>query len=1000
LSKPKSGAPPTPQRDAHPTLGFLSTIIGGIVRPVWLGMIDEARELGANTIFFPGACLLDPDGARAQRNIVYQLVDGDIVDGLVTWPSQIGNYITEEQLSAFHERYRPLPVITIIKKLEGFPAVLIDNREGMRDAVSHLIETHGYSRLAFIRGPERHEYAEQRHRTYIETLRAHGIPVDEKLITPPSPWGLESGREAMRLLVDARGLVPGSDFQAVVSASEEMLMGALEVLRDRGVRVPQDVAVVGFDDTILSQANVPPLTTVASPFYETGRRAAKTLRELIIGKTVAQKTSMQARLVIRQSCGCIDPAVQMAAAVPVKARSGESRPALSSRQARITAAMSQAVGEPSRHSAEGWAKRLYEGFLGDVQGKSSGLFLRRLAETLRQAVAAAGAISEWNAAVSALRMHALPSLTGRQSILAENLWHQARVMIGEMTQLSKSQFLLNAVRQSDLIREIEIALVTTFDIAALMDALAVNLPKLGVPGCYLSVYEAPKPYRYPQPAPEWSRLVLAYGEEGRAEIEPGGRRFKSSLLVPEGMLPKDRPFSIVVEALVFQERQLGFVLFEAGPRDSDVYEALSVLIASALGGALLVQRVRERSAELARQKYILDTFMETVPDTIYFKDLESRITRANSAHAERLGLASPVEEIGKTDFDFFPEEMARAKFEREQEIIRTGQPVTILEESTGSWEWELTTKMPLRDEDGRIIGTFGISRDITDLKRSQAALESAYAEVGKQVEERTAELRREIAERTRAEDEIRRLNAELEQRVAQRTSQLEASNKELETFSYSISHDLRAPLRAIAGYSQILNNEHSSSLSSESVRLLDLIALNAQQMGRLIDDLLNFTRLHRRPLVIIPVTTVEVVRQALDSLKTERQGRRVEISIGELPVCLGDLELLRQVWINLLSNALKFTRTRETAVVEIGCNVQEDGTQAFYVKDNGVGFDMRYAGKLFGVFQRLHRPEEYEGTGVGLAIVQRIVIRHGGRVWTESRLDQGATFSFTLPNRP
>jgi PAS domain S-box-containing protein len=253
----------------------------------------------------------------------------------------------------------------------------------------------------------------------------------------------------------------------------------------------------------------------------------------------------------------------------------------------------------------------------------------------------------------------------------------------------------------------------------------------------------------------------------------------------------------------------------------------------------------------------------------------------------------------------------------------------------------------------------------------------------------------DISARRQAEEAVRALNEQLDQRMRERTAELLAANKELESFSYSVSHDLRAPLRAINGFSNLLMSEFADTLPVEAFQYLDKVKENAKKMASLIDDLLTFSRLSRNPLKKRRVDLRGLVVQVIEDLHPETPERPIKWRIGDLPTCQADPVLLHQVYANLIGNALKYTRPHPKPVIEIGSRHLR-GQTVYYVRDNGVGFDMRYAGNLFGVFQRLHSEADFEGTGIGLAIVQRIVNRHGGRIWAEAEVDQGATFSFTL----
>ena len=255
----------------------------------------------------------------------------------------------------------------------------------------------------------------------------------------------------------------------------------------------------------------------------------------------------------------------------------------------------------------------------------------------------------------------------------------------------------------------------------------------------------------------------------------------------------------------------------------------------------------------------------------------------------------------------------------------------------------------------------------------------------------------EIRERKLAEEEVRKLNAGLERRVEERTVQLADAIKQLEAFSYSVSHDLKAPLRAINGFSKALLEDYGLSLEEQARDYLNSIARGAEKMGQLITDLLEFARLGRHKMSSSAIDMDELAKSVFEELSRSAPGRDIECRFQALPPAHGDRAMIRQVLVNLLSNAIKFTKSTPAASIEVGCSGSEVDRNTYYVKDNGAGFDMRYSDKLFGVFQRLHSVKEFEGTGVGLAIVERIVLRHGGRVWAEGKVNEGATFHFTLP---
>jgi PAS domain S-box-containing protein len=985
-----AGAVPT-KRKRRLAIGIVTHQISGATA-WWLGAAEVARQQNVDLFILNASDVGSGGNITDNRpDAVHHLIDPERLDGLILvqwWPSR-------QVFEAFYERYyRPLPVVNLHRHYEGYSGVMVDNYQSMMAMLRHLIEVHGYRRLAYIGGLPDNPSASARYAAYVATLAEYDIPLDENLVLP-GDFSPQAGINAVHVLLDERGLRPKLDFEVIVASNDYMAVTALEELQRRGVRVPLDVALVGFDDMANSAHTVPPLTTVRMPNYEMGRVAAEIALAAVKGQPFDEFAVVPGELMIRQSCGCFAPpladvskAARMPLPLPEGSPGGPFTGPSPDQRARIVAELWQSVGPAGQILGADWAEEILAAFDAvmssppDDQLTLSNRFLGVFYIILRQLhLNGYNLLRVGRMILFTLRRCLQPMVIDTQQLRrAEGVWQQAMAFVIDMEHQLLSSQQYYGTSYIDQLRVIGERLITTFEMTQLLDLIAGELPRVNIPGVYIALYM--------EPTRQLAKLALAYNKQGRNPSGVEGQIFRARQLVPEGLLSQNQPSVMIIVPLYFQDTALGFVLFEIGPEQDEIYETLGRQISSALQGALLVRRLQERTAELTRQQYVLNTFMENVPDRIYFKDLDSNFTRVNKAHTHYLGLSDPIQEIGKSDWDFFPKEQAQAKYEQEQQIIRTGQPILGLEEPDGAGHWALTTKMPLRDEHGAIIGTFGISHDITELKQAQAELQRSYADVEQRIEERTAELQREIAERKQAEAERETLIAELE-----------TKNAELERFTYTVSHDLKSPLITIGGFVGFLEKDALTG-NQEQIKA-DMTYINdaVTRMQRLLDELLELSRIGRLMYPPQKVPFENIAREAVELVRGRITAHGIMVEIApDLPTVYGDRVRLVEVVQNLVDNAIKFIGNQPHPHIEIGTR-QDKNQLVFYVHDNGSGIETQYQEQVFGLFNKLDPTSE--GTGIGLALVKRIIETHGGTIWVESEgTGRGSSFCFTLPPAP
>ncbi|GAA3660390.1 hypothetical protein GCM10022267_53250 [Lentzea roselyniae] len=588
----------------RPTIGMITT--GPLIELAgeqWRGVGDGARHLGCDLVCFVGSEIDHPELPKRRANTVYDLVSPGRIDALVVWTTRVGQLIGAEGMQEYVKRYAPMPMVSVETTLAQWPAILMNNRDGMERAVDHLIEVHGKKRIAFVRGPQTHAGAQERYQGYVNSLRKHGIALDPDLVTMPDSfiWEPSGAADAVRKMLARVGSPP----DAIAAANDDFAMGVVSALEEQGFRTPEDIAVVGYDNhtnvrthdlgyitttgdgqrarvhrKVNINAATPGFTTVRAPFYEMGFRAAELALALVRGEPTPSAQTMPTELIVRRSCGCLPSGRGLHAPALGPLNISESATAHT-----VADHLRSSLGPLSAELPDGWAEQLIVELMAAGRGEVDGAeFLYLLAEYIRASARAGCEPERWWPPLFDLYRFVTARIS--DATLINGLWLRVQLLVDDAFATDARFKYLSHERRDQTAREAGQRLIASRDVEELSSALAEELPRLGIPGCHVMAYDKPG----------IARALVRY-ENGELRTDRPDTPFPATNLTPYPFR-REKPFSALVAPLYTNEDHLGYVIFEQGPEPNWIYEAVQQQLSSALRGIRLMQELKDARARL------------------------------------------------------------------------------------------------------------------------------------------------------------------------------------------------------------------------------------------------------------------------------------------------------------------------------------------------------------------------------------------------------------------
>ncbi|MGD8402411.1 MAG: substrate-binding domain-containing protein [Anaerolineales bacterium] len=999
------------------TVGVLLAQISHVWGTEFMAGIEQAaEEHNVNLVCFVGgkpSSLMTP-GQLQNSYGLYDLVKPDQFDGLIL-AADIAHGLSPKEIIAFCRTFAPTPMVAHAIETDGVPHFLADNLKGLKFIMRHLIEVHGYKRIAFIRGVEGQIESEARFEAYKSELEAHGIPFNEKLVVE-GDFTPESGRAAIRTLIDKRGV----RFQAIVAASDRMAFGALEDLQQRGIPVPDSIALTGFDDVREARSLGVPLTTVQQSFSNIGKQAFETLMKRIEGKTVPHSNVVDTDMVIRWSCGCLPETVRYAVVHPRDvAQTGELE---NKRDAAIFALLSAAnidSSDPAIQQFRDTFGRMWDVFLTSMKDSTKDSdFLRTINAAIDMLRGHGLDASAWHNMISTLRRYTLAGISGPTDMLhAENLFQQARLMAGELSQRAQAFSRLQFEQQENIYQDFGFSMAPAMSLEGIGDAISKNFPKMGIERWYVMFYsDVSSPAPTTAPPPENYKLLFQYDDK-EFRIPTTTTNLGTGSLVPRGKEPEDHRYTAVVMPLSLAKNRFGFMWIEKGPKLWDIYTRIRNLVSSALLRTMLVQQreqaqmeverlldeARERATELAvakdmaekaaiekeklydseqsrrqaaealakasRQLSSLET-VEKVPEQIleqlrqilhfdrgvlYLEDVNEI---PNVAAHYGMPKSAPVDELRFVVHKNKKENDMYDSVTRMQEALQVGDVSKIEGWNQPDWFPKDLSWMgvPLFFQD-KVLGMLVLTR-----KTSWAFSKDEALSVN------TFAVQAAIAiENARLYDEINRFSQMMERMVAQRVDELSNAYNTLEkldrnksTFIQVAAHELRTPLTVMKGYLGMLRGHQAIKDNESLIMAVDGVMQGTNRLHQIVNSMLDVTRLenqvltpHLEQLSIAPILRL-LQKEFQEDLEARNIALKLDENLSDLPVMNVDPGLLQKALNNVVINAIKFTPDGGTVSIhaEPIKNEQVEPCLEIQVKDTGIGIDPE---NLDIIFEKLYQ---------------------------------------------